>query len=102
MVISTPHALSPAAMVVPLPDDEDSQFAVMPKLRNLDYAPSFHCRGEVIECLRQIIEVGFCLQIRIIVFVMIYYSRAYHFFTRGISYMGTPAAAAVLMIYFDY
>ncbi|KAF9022801.1 hypothetical protein BDZ89DRAFT_1115348 [Hymenopellis radicata] len=45
--------------VLPVPDDPEVVIAVMPKLR--DFAtPTFHCRREVLECLRQIIEgVGF-------------------------------------------
>ncbi|KAF8902984.1 hypothetical protein CPB85DRAFT_1320768 [Mucidula mucida] len=48
----------PLLQVLPVPGDSEA-ITVMPKLREFMW-PYFHCRREVLECLRQIIEgVGF-------------------------------------------
>ncbi|KAF8998442.1 hypothetical protein BDZ89DRAFT_1083204 [Hymenopellis radicata] len=50
---------APLLHVLPVPDDPEVVIAVMPKLRDFE-TPDFHCRREVLECLRQIIEgIGF-------------------------------------------
>ncbi|KAF9017235.1 hypothetical protein BDZ89DRAFT_994015 [Hymenopellis radicata] len=50
---------APLLHVLPVPGDPEVSIAVMPKLRDFLW-PTFHCRREVLECLRQIIEgVGF-------------------------------------------
>jgi hypothetical protein len=42
--------------VVTLPDNKDNVLLVMPHLRIFN-TPPFHCRGEVVEALRQFLQV---------------------------------------------
>ncbi|KAF8902982.1 hypothetical protein CPB85DRAFT_1469077, partial [Mucidula mucida] len=43
----------PLLQVLPVPDDPNTVIVVTPKLRHFE-TPYFHCRREVLECLRQI------------------------------------------------
>jgi len=46
----------PIVEIVNLPDDKDNVLLVMPHLRIFN-TPPFHCRGEVVEALRQFLQV---------------------------------------------
>ena len=46
----------PILDVIALPDDMEHVLLVMPYLR-IFYTPPFHCRAEVVEALRQLLQV---------------------------------------------